>query len=736
MGDASTQRQRRLGLFDATGIGVGAIVGGGILALAGTALLTTGPGAWLAFALNGLIAIITALSFAELSTAFPQSGGTYLFAKRVLSVGAAFSVGWVVWFASIVAGALYAMGLAAFVLDGCAALWAGAPAWLSGSLATTILAIVSTLACAWLLCRSSGAGSNWINVLKVVVFAVLILGGVWVWRRDEPPAVERLTPMLSHGLRGLVQAMGYTFIALQGFDLIAAAAGEIREPRRVIPKAMLLSLGISLVLYLPLMVLICVVGVPEGGRIGAWVSENPDTVVARAASVFLGRLGFWLVIVVGVLSMFSALVANLFAASRIAQAMAQDRTLPPMLERVSSRRGTPRVAVWCTGALVCVVLLLVRDVGRAGAAASLIFLVTFALANTICILARRRKPAHQGFRVPAWPVLPGLGLLACGALALFQGIVVPAAGLITGAWLVAGFFCYLWLFGRRARVYDAASESSDPDLLELRGRSPLVLVPIANPANAATMALLAACITPPRVGRVLLLNVTRLPSSLEEDDDLVTTAHVLQQSMRAAIRERIRVEGLATVSADPWTEINRVARTHRCASVLLGMASLADDVVRGQLEDLASRLPGNVIIFRAPSDWRPRAVRHVLVPIGGRVVHNALRARLLNGLQRRIDAELVVQYLLVLPPSTTEEARLRAERLWAKLVTDETSARSEVHVVLNDDVASAILEVARETDLVVLGLNKPDPKRRVFGRLTTRLVLEMTGAVVVIGQRG
>ncbi len=736
MSDPSVQRQRHLGLFDATGIGVGAIVGGGILALAGTALVATGPGAWLAFALNGVIAIITALSFAELSTAFPQSGGTYLFAKRVLSVGAAFSVGWVVWFASVVAAALYAIGFAAFLLDGLAALWSTIPAWLTGSFATMILAIISTLACAWLLCRSSGAGSNWINVLKVLVFSVLILGGVWVWRRDEPMAVERLSPMLSHGLRGLVQAMGYTFIALQGFDLIAAAAGEIREPRRVIPKAMLLSLGISLILYLPLMVVICVVGIPQGDSIGHWVSQNPDTVVARAASVFLGRLGFWLVIIVGVLSMLSALVANIFAASRIAQAMAQDRTLPPILERVSSRHGTPRAAIWSTGGLVCLVLLLVGNVGRAGAAASLIFLVTFALANVICILARRRKPTHQGFRIPAWPILPGLGLLACGALAMFQGIVVPAAGLITGAWLVAGFFCYLWLFGRRARVYDAASESADPDLLELRGRSPLVLVPIANPANAATMALLAACITPPRVGRVLLLNVTRLPSSPEDEDDLTTTANVLRQSMSAAIRERIRVEGLATVAADPWTEINRVARTHRCASVLLGMASLSDDQVRHRLEDLASRLPGNVIIFRAPSGWRPREVRHVLVPIGGRVVHNALRARLLHGLQRRVEAELTVQYLLVLPTSTTEEQRLRAERLWSRLVTDETSARSEVQVVLSKDVAAAILDAAKEKDLVVLGLNKLDPKRRVFGSLTTRLVQETTGAVMVIGQRG
>ncbi len=735
--ESAGQPQRRLGLFDATGVGVGAIVGGGILALAGTALAATGPGAWLAFLLNGLIAIVTALSFAELSTAFPQSGGTYLFAKRVLSVGAAFSVGWVVWFASIVAAALYAIGFATFVLDGLAALGSGMPAWLSGQGTVTCLALLSTLLCTALLCRSSGAGGNWINILKILVFGVLIAGGVSVWLRDQPPAIRRLSPTLLHGFRGLAQAMGYSFIALQGFDLIAAAAGEVREPRRVIPRAMLLSLGLSLGVYLPLMLLIPVVGLPSGASLSELVAQNPDTIVARAGGVFLGRAGFWLVIAVGVLSMLSALLANLFAASRIAQAMAQDRTLPPALERVSSRYGTPRLALWCTGGLACVVLALVGDVGRAGAAASLIFLVTFGLAHIVCILARRRKPGHQGFRTPAWPVLPGLGAVACGALVLFQGLTVPAAGLITGAWLVVGFFCYLWLFGRRARVYDAASESTDPDLLELRGRSPLVLVPIANPANAGAMALLAACITPPRVGRVLLLNVARLAADDNRaDDDLLTTADVLRQSMSAARRERVRVEGLATISADPWAEINRVARAHRCASVLLGMSSLSDAGVRSRLENLASRLPGNVVIFRAPQGWQPRAVRQVLVPIGGLVVHNALRARLLNGLHRRVGDEMAIRYLLVLPTSTSEQERLRAERLWSRLVTDETSARSQVHVVLHDDVATAILTAASEMDLVVFGLNRPNPRRRVFGPLTTRVVQEVTGAVMVIGQRG
>ncbi|MCF7973686.1 MAG: amino acid permease [Phycisphaerae bacterium] len=741
MAETGTQQQRHLGLFGATGIGVGAIVGGGILALAGVAFTATGAAAWLAFLLNGGIAIVTALSFAELSSAFPQSGGTYLYAKRVLSVGAAFSVGWVVWFASIVAAALYAVGFSTFLLD---ALRGLIPIPREGLAFTVVLvgvALLATLVCTWMLCGASRGGANWMNILKLVVFAVLIMAGLHAWFRQGTVSIQRLTtPVLPYGFKGLVTAMGFTFIALQGFDLIAAVAGEVKSPRHTLPRAMILSLLIALAVYVPLMILIAVAGVPEGRQLNEWTAEARDLVVVQAARVFMGEIGFWLVILVGIVSMLSALIANLYAASRIARAMAQDRTLPRFMDQLSVRTGMPIKALWCTGGTACLVLLVVQDVGRAGAAASLIFLITFALTQLICILARIRKPNHQGYKLPFWPVLPGLGVVACSALAIFQGMTVPAAGLITGAWLVAGFFCYLWVFGQRARVYDAASESFDPDLLELRGRSPLVLVPIANPANAGTMALLAACIAPPRVGRILLLNVARMPGLEDPDDesDLQVTADVIQKSMSAAMRERIRAEGLATLARDPWMEIDRVARTHRCASVLLGMASLQDDAIRERLEGLVSRLPGNVMILRAPQKWSPRAVQRVLVPIGGRVGHNALRARLLYGLQRRVDVQegLDIHYLMVMPTSTSAHEVARVKRLWESLITDETQARFQVDTVPSDDVAQAIVDASSNMDLLVLGLNKSDPKKRVFGRLTTQVVQQVRCAVVVIGQRG
>jgi amino acid transporter len=730
------QRERRIGLFSATSIGVGAIVGGGVLALAGTAFAATGPSAVLAFALNGLISIVTALSFAELSTAFPQSGGTYVFAKRVLSVGAAFSVGWIVWFASIVAAALYALGFAAFALGALSAIWPDPPAWVGSGAAVPIAATLAVTVCTAALSKSTGSGGSWINVLKILVFGILIAGGFWAWFRDAPPVAMRLTPFLPLGMVGLLQAMGYTYIALQGFDLIAAVAGEVKEPRRVLPRAILFSLGAALAVYLPLLLLVAVSGIPHGETLSNMAQEHPDTILAVAARTWLGPFGFWLVIAAGLLSMLSALIANLFAGSRIALAMARDRTLPPVLERVSVQRAIPARALLITGLLAALIGVVTGNVAAAGAAASLIFLVSFALAHLICILARKRQPNHPGFRAPGWPFLPAAGGVACLALAIFQGVAVPAAGLIAGAWLAAGFFSYLWVFGRRARVLDAASEMGDPDLLELRGRSPLALVPVANPANAGALALLAAHLSPPRTGRVLFLNVVRPPREGEEADGPEVMADILRRSLEATVRTGVHVECLATVAEDPWREIPRVARAHRCVVTLLGMADLSNVDVQARLETLAGTLPGNVVMLKAPEGWHADSVKRVLVPIGGRSMHIALRARLLTALTRHAPEGLAIRYLVVVPEGqTTEVDRERMRLVWSDRVRDETDAPAGVEVVEGNDVAGVVISRAEGCDLVLLGLSQVGRRQRVFSDLIKRIVEAAPGAVLLLGQR-
>ena len=375
-----------MGLASATGIGIGAIVGGGILALAGVAFAATGPAALLAFALNGCIAVLTALSFAEMSTAFPESGGTYTFAKKVLSVRSAFAFGWVGWFASIVAGVLYAMGFAAYATIALNQLWAAffgeTPAWLAGSGLSSALALGATAFYTLGLVRKSAGGGNWINYAKVAVFALLIAGGFWVlseWRLDQMRA--SMSPFLPSGSLGLLQAMGYTFITLQGFDLIAAVAGEVREPGKVLPRAMLLSLAAALVIYLPLLFIIATVGVEAGSSVAQMSRESPEVIVAVAVENYLGKTGFWLVLAAALLSMLSALQANLLAASRVALSMARDHTLPAALGEIDARYNTPVMAICASALTMATILLVVPDVAAAGAAASLIFLVSFALTH-------------------------------------------------------------------------------------------------------------------------------------------------------------------------------------------------------------------------------------------------------------------------------------------------------------------------------------------------------------------
>src|SRR5690606_27212786 len=139
------------------------------------------------------------------------------------------------------------------------------------------------------------------------------------------------------------------------------------------------------------------------------------------------------------------------------------------------------------------------NVAAAGAASSLIFLITFALAHWIAVLVRMRS-AHNPppFRSPLFPLIPVVGGLSCLSLAVYQGVTVASAGVITAIWLCLGGLLFLGLFARSARIVDASHAALDPELTALRGRNPLVLVPIANPSHAAGLVTVAGALAPPR----------------------------------------------------------------------------------------------------------------------------------------------------------------------------------------------------------------------------------------------
>ena len=736
--DSNLLEERNLGLLDATGIGVGAIVGGGILALAGVAFATTGPSAVLAFVANGVIALMTALVFAEMASSFPESGGTYTFAKKVLSVEAAFIVGWVVWFASIVAAVLYALGFAAFFeifLDEVwTGLWGSPPSWLRGHGLELALAVAATAFYSFGLARRPGGGGQWETLGKVVVFVLLILAGLWALPARDPATLkEQLTPFLSAGGGGLIQAMGYTFIALQGFDLIAAVGGDVKQPSRNLPRAMIGSLLVALAIYVPLLLLVATVGVAPGQSITEVAAADPEAVIAVAVENYLGRTGFWLVIVAALLSMLSALQANLLAASQFALAMARDRNLPGRLRQLHGTRGTPVAAILLTASTVVAVLLVVPDVAAAGAMSSLIFLLSFALVHWMGFLSRKRGGGREdAFLVPWFPALPVLGGLACLGLAVFQSLAVPSAGGIAAAWLSLGVVLYFLVFSRRAQVADAAAQALDPHLQRLRGRNPLVLVPIANPASAASLVALAGALAPPRIGKVLLLYVVKTPgvwSDGEPPPQLVFAQEVLGRALSASLSSQLAPEALTTVADEPWEEIRRVSATYPCRSLLLGLGDLAS--TRGSeerhLDWLIKEVDTDVVLLGAPSDWTLSAARRVLVPVGGRRDQSHLRARMLGSLCRNFALE--VTYLGIVTPGGLGERELTLAM--RELAEDEAPGRSRVEVVESDEVAEAIVEQARVVDLVILGLRR---RGKTIGEIPRRIASQAGTAVLLIGR--
>jgi len=729
---------RTIGLFGALGIGVGAMVGGGILALAGVAFAVSGPSAILAFVINGVIAIITALSFAEMASANPQSGGTYTYAKKALSLQVAFGVGWIVWFASLVAAVLYALGFGAFAVFAIQQIPFSALQYIAGfKLFPVMLALAAILYFTFKLTRSSGDGGAFINVGKLVVFAILIAGGLAVFVQTPFSHIKQsLDPFFSGGFSGVVAAMGYTFIAMQGFDLIASAAGEIKNPEKTIPKAMIGTLVVGLTVYIPLLFVMSTVGVLPGESIAEMSRENPETVLAIAAQNYLGAFGFWLVLVAGIFSMLSALQANLFAASRVSLKMANDRTLSHRLANINERFGTPTTSIWVTSGIVALLALILPDVAAAGAASSLIFLITFALGHVIMMLMRRRSYKEtETFKAPFFPALPVIGAVACMGLAIFQAIVEPAAGVISLFWLIIGGILFVSFFVKRAEAIEASEQALDPDLVRLRGLSPLVLLPISNPANAESMVFVANALAPPVVGRVLLLSIV-IPS-IEEDDierRLSSSRDVTHYALKASFDAGLKPDTLTTIAEHPWEEIERVAKVHNCRSLLLGLSDLSDIQTSQNLEKLVKHVKSDVVVFRQPySGWKITGVKKVLIPVAGFSSHDTLRARIAASLWRSSQPEL--KFIQILPSDTSEEIIKKNHQKLTRFASRIIPGKVEVEVIPNDQVISELVSQTKQHDLVIMGLGKPTANEKAFGKVALELAEKTDTALIFISKK-
>jgi amino acid transporter len=393
--------RRVLGPAATTVYAAGDILGAGIYALVGTVVALSHSGAWLSFVLAAVLALLTGLTYAELSSRIPLAAGAAAYSRRAFAHPAvAFLVGVVVLASGLTSAATIAHAMVGY-LD----TFATFP-----SLPTS-LALLCLMACLNFVGIEESSRVN--IVLTAVEFSGLLLViavGVLAVRHLEAEVVAtRLTD--STGLEGVIAGATVAFYAYIGFEDTANIAEEVHDPTRVVPRAILTAIVVTTFLYVVVTILALLV-VPQEKLAG---SARPLLAIFEESGVAFPSSLFS---VIALLAIGNTGLLNLIMASRLTYGMAREGLFPSMLARVHPRRRTPWVAIVAT-LLATIALVVSGGVRILAQTTSLLLLSVFTVLHIAVLRLKRQRPdpGPDVFQTPAWT--PVLGALACAAM-IFQ----------------------------------------------------------------------------------------------------------------------------------------------------------------------------------------------------------------------------------------------------------------------------------------------------------------------------
>jgi APA family basic amino acid/polyamine antiporter len=440
------QRLRRaLGLWDLVLIGIGANIGAGIFVLSGVvAKDISGPAVSVSFLIAGLVSILIALCYAELAGMIPSAGSSYSYAQVSLGELAAFLVGWVLIMDYTLTCTAVAVGWSGYVNHLLETAGLTLPAALEGAPGTApgaffnLPAFFVTLALTGLLLfgiRESAWANRVMVVVKVAVLTLFVAAGALL----ADPA--NLSPFMPFGPGGVMAGAAIVFFAYMGFDAHATVAEEAIEPRRNMPRAIVIALLVCTAFYIAVSIVLS--GLVPIGSIdraaplaGAFASNG----VRWAATIV--AIGAWFAIT-------NVLFISLLAQPRIVMALARDRLAPDRLAEVHPRLRIPHIATVVMGAAVAVLagftpITLAAELGNIGA------LFVAALVCYMVVRMRKVEPEmYRTFRLPLVPALPVLGMLGCAA---FMAFLSPKTWMLFIFWVGLGFIVYANYGMKRGRA--------------------------------------------------------------------------------------------------------------------------------------------------------------------------------------------------------------------------------------------------------------------------------------------
>jgi len=409
---------RKISLLDAVLLGIGSTIGAGIFVLLAPGINIAGPGIIIAFIINAILALIIAGNYAEAASFVPVDGGGFSFVETAYGKSALF-LGWVIWLGNITYAALTAVGIGEY-------------------LATIIpvheVIISIGILAVFTLLNSVGSKSV-ASIEKPLTIGLIIALGVLAAYLFTNPVDGGFTPFLPNGALAILPATSLLFVTFTGFELITTISAEIRKPRKNIPRALFITVGLVSIIYLLIV-------------FGALYSTSTDRLgsshIALVEAIKGSPVMEGIIIMTAIVAMLSSLNVAIMAGSRNVYALSRDGFLPKSWSKINERFESPLKAVALT-AIIALFLIFTDRVDLIASVSNVAFMIMVSSVG-LAVLKFRKLEGKENYKLPGYPYTTYL----CIGLPLILIPFLEYIGVIIGfVWLILGLMIYFFKSRRR-----------------------------------------------------------------------------------------------------------------------------------------------------------------------------------------------------------------------------------------------------------------------------------------------
>ena len=696
--------RRDLGLREIVMIGLGPTIGTTVFLLIGPGYSLAGPSLLLVLVLNFVVTIFTAMAYMELGSAFPETGGGYMWVKDAFGGPVGFIGGWLSWFGHCIVCAFYVASFGISVAIFAEPLIGGIPYESEVVRGVSIGLLLVFLYVNYRGTKTTGRSSTVVTVVLTAIVVTFVVAGL-VWFASNPSTAANFSPFFQADGLGTVlsilTAMGLTFVVFEGYEIIAQTGEEVSQPEKNVPRAVLIVLTMATVIFV-MVGFVTIAGLSPLNPQSAQCLASVEA-VACASQLFFGPsefAGLTLIVAGIVLGSVAALNSLIYSSSRVAFAMGRDGSLPRVFGRLHRGNRTPFVAILASGLIIGSMIAFLDPI-QIAVAADLMFLVLFMLVNAAAIVLRRtRGDVRRYYVTPLYPVIPVIGLAFSAILSVVLYLVSPLAIAIAIAWVILGLAIhYLW--AKRERIVELAAPVLEA-IIPTPEEKYHILVAVENTAETDLVEF-AALVGRVEGAEVTLMHVLEVPSTLPIN--AIDRIYVLEVRRGMDDLRRILSEASVGVTA-------RVVVSHEVAEAVLESVEKEDvnllvvgwkgtwrrgRVLGTNIDQFVQEAPCDVIVFKT-AGLKAKLNRILLMNAPEWHVSYATGYAIMLAKQHRASIALF--------SAAQTEAELNQERAYSSRLASMCKTHGvpvEEKFAKVRSIADAVVEESRGYDLVVLG---------------------------------